>query len=52
MEKITKERYRKYLENLLEQLGESTQHSVDECYKQIELMNYAMKELYLLDNDK
>ncbi|WP_295219935.1 hypothetical protein [Ruminococcus sp.] len=52
MEKITKERYREYLEKLLDQVTEATICSVDEGYKQIELINYAMKELYLLDNEK
>lgn len=52
MEKVTKERYREYLEYLIEQISKASQSSVNECYKQIELMNYAMKELYLLDNDK
>lgn len=50
MEKITKERYREYLEKLLDQVTESVPVSVEECYKQIELINYAMKELYLLDS--
>ena len=52
MEKISKERYREYLENLMDQVTESTPVSVDECYKQIELVNYVMKQLYLLDNEK
>lgn len=52
MEKITKEIYREYLENLIEQISNAPKSSVNECYEQIELTNYAMKELYLLDNDK
>ncbi len=52
MEKLTKEEYRSYLEELLENVRKTDPISEDGCYRQIELTNYAMKELYLLDNEK
>lgn len=49
---MTKEDYKAYLVGISTQLKELVPYSVEECHMQIKLMNYVMKELYLLDNEK
>ena len=55
-ESVQKEEYRAYLENQMKQLkndGEVFQEINNaNPFELIQLMNYLMKELYMLDNEK
>lgn len=53
MDKLTKEEYREHIVETIKQINQintSSFSSVSEVLKTTEILNSAMKELYMLDN--